>query len=79
MGRGAFRWEVERDPRQLAHGASHRGGDMQVVDAGCGDGRVCFMAATRYGARAVGLDVDAAALKNAAEVSVIMQLAARGW
>lgn len=32
-------------------------GDV-VYDLGCGDGRIPIMAATKYGARAVGVDID---------------------
>jgi predicted RNA methylase len=36
-----------------------------VYDLGCGDGRVCVMAATEFGARAVGLDTRAEAVEIA--------------
>jgi SAM-dependent methyltransferase len=29
-----------------------------VYDLGCGDGRICIMAAQKYGVRAVGIDID---------------------
>lgn len=29
-----------------------------VYDLGCGDGRICITAAQKYGARAVGIDID---------------------
>lgn len=48
-------------------------GDL-VYDLGCGDGRIVIEAAKRYGARAVGFDIDPAriqeARKNAAEAGV---------
>jgi SAM-dependent methyltransferase len=48
-------------------------GDV-VYDLGCGDGRIVIMAARRYGARAVGVDLDperiAEARRNAARAGV---------
>lgn len=34
------------------------GPDDRVYDLGCGDGRIVIAAAQRYGARAVGIDID---------------------
>jgi SAM-dependent methyltransferase len=39
--------------------------DDLVYDLGCGDGRIVVTAAKRYGARAVGFDVDPARVKEA--------------
>jgi predicted RNA methylase len=36
-----------------------------VYDLGCGDGRIAVMAATRHGARAVGVDLDPARIDEA--------------
>lgn len=33
--------------------------DDVVLDIGCGDGRVCVLAAKRYGCRAIGIELDA--------------------
>jgi hypothetical protein len=38
-----------------------------VVDLGCGDGRIPVTAATKYGCRAIGYDLDVACIKRAAE------------
>jgi SAM-dependent methyltransferase len=40
-------------------------GDV-LIDLGCGDGRICITAAKR-GARAIGIDLDAARIAEAAE------------
>jgi len=37
-----------------------------VYDLGCGDGRVAILAAKKFGARAVGVDVDATRIAEAA-------------
>ena len=37
---------------------ANTGGDDFVFDLGCGDGRVLITAATRYGARGFGVDVE---------------------
>jgi ribosomal protein L11 methylase PrmA len=34
------------------------GGDDFVIDLGCGDGRIPIAAASKYGARALGVDVE---------------------
>ena len=39
--------------------------DDLVYDLGCGDGRIVVTAAKRYGARAVGFDIDPARVKEA--------------
>jgi cyclopropane fatty-acyl-phospholipid synthase-like methyltransferase len=48
--------------------------DDVVYDLGCGDGRIVVMAASRYGARAVGVDVNPERLAegraNASKASV---------
>jgi len=36
-----------------------------VYDLGCGDGRIVIMAASRYGARAVGVDLDPERIREA--------------
>lgn len=36
-----------------------------VYDLGCGDGRIVLTAAQRYGARGLGVDIDAARIKEA--------------
>lgn len=36
-----------------------------VYDLGCGDGRICITAAQKYGARAVGIDIDPQRIKEA--------------
>jgi SAM-dependent methyltransferase len=41
-------------------------GDV-VYDLGCGDGRIVIMAATRFGARATGVDIDPALIRDARE------------
>ena len=50
------------------------GKDDLVYDMGCGDGRILIMAAKKYGARGVGIDLDpvriAEAKKNAADEGV---------
>lgn len=38
-----------------------------VYDLGCGDGRIVCIAATKYGARGVGVDIDPARIKDCAE------------
>ena len=38
----------------------------QLVDLGCGDGRICWAATQRYGATAVGVDLDATLIQQAA-------------
>ena len=38
-----------------------------VYDLGCGDGRIITMAAQKYGARAVGIDIDPQRIKEATE------------
>ncbi len=51
------------------------GPDDLVYDLGCGDGRIVVMAAKKYGARGVGIDIDpdriAEANENARHASVI--------
>ena len=37
---------------------ANTGGDDFVVDLGCGDGRVLITAASKYGARGLGVDVE---------------------
>ena len=37
-----------------------------VCDLGCGDGRICIEAARRYGARAIGVDIEAYWVEQAA-------------
>ena len=48
--------------------------DDLVYDMGCGDGRILIMAAKKYGARGVGIDLDperiAEAKKNAEQEGV---------
>jgi SAM-dependent methyltransferase len=39
--------------------------DDVVFDLGCGDGRIAILAARKYGARAVGVDVDPARIAEA--------------
>lgn len=41
-------------------------GDM-VYDLGCGDGRIVIVAASRYGARGVGVDLDPERIREARE------------
>src|SRR5687768_3463989 len=36
-----------------------------VYDLGCGDGRICITAAQKFGARAVGIDIDPQRIKEA--------------
>lgn len=36
-----------------------------VYDLGCGDGRICITAAQKYGARAVGIDIDPKRIQEA--------------
>lgn len=38
-----------------------------VYDLGCGDGRIVISAATRYGARGVGIDIDPRRIREAVE------------
>lgn len=38
-----------------------------VYDLGCGDGRIVITAATRYGARGVGIDIDPRRIREAVE------------
>ena len=45
--------------------AGTKPGDV-VYDIGCGDGRIVIMAARKFGARGVGIDIDAALLARAA-------------
>jgi SAM-dependent methyltransferase len=40
-----------------------------VYDLGCGDGRIVIMAAARFGARGVGIDIDPALLAKAEEAA----------
>jgi ubiquinone/menaquinone biosynthesis C-methylase UbiE len=41
------------------------GRDDVVYDLGCGDGKVVIAAATQYGARGVGIDIDPARIREA--------------
>ncbi len=41
-----------------------------VYDLGCGDGRVVVMAASKYGARAVGVDVNPERLAEGRENAI---------
>ena len=41
--------------------------DDIVYDLGCGDGRICCMAARDYGAKSVGVDIDPARIKDCLE------------
>lgn len=41
--------------------------DDIVYDIGCGDGRIVVMAAEKYGARSVGIDIDPARIEEAKE------------
>jgi ribosomal protein L11 methylase PrmA len=41
--------------------------DDIVYDIGCGDGRIVIMAAERYGARGVGIDIDPVRIEGAEE------------
>ena len=41
--------------------------DDIVYDLGCGDGRICCMAARDFGAKAVGIDIDPARIKDCME------------
>ena len=41
-------------------------GDV-VYDLGCGDGRICAMAAVKHRCKAVGVDIDPARIKDCAE------------
>ncbi|MBI3407399.1 MAG: class I SAM-dependent methyltransferase [Planctomycetes bacterium] len=41
--------------------------DDLVYDLGCGDGRICCMAARDYGAKSVGVDIDPARIKDCLE------------
>ena len=41
--------------------------DDIVYDLGCGDGRIVIMAALKYGARGVGIDIDPALVREAQE------------
>lgn len=43
------------------------GKDDIVFDLGCGDGRICCMAARDFGAKAVGVDIDPARIKDCME------------
>jgi SAM-dependent methyltransferase len=43
-------------------------GDV-VYDIGCGDGRIVIMAAARFGARGVGIDIDQALLTRAEDAA----------
>ena len=43
------------------------GPDDVVYDLGCGDGRIVIMAAKKYGARAVGIDIDPRRIAEARE------------
>jgi SAM-dependent methyltransferase len=43
--------------------------DDVVYDLGCGDGRVVIMAAARFGARGVGIDIDATLVDRARQLA----------
>lgn len=47
--------------------AAEVGPDDVVYDLGCGDGRVVIVAASRYGARGVGVDLDPERIREARE------------
>jgi SAM-dependent methyltransferase len=51
--------------------------DDVVFDLGCGDGRILIAAATKYGARGVGVDVDAALIERARANAVAAGVADR--
>jgi SAM-dependent methyltransferase len=46
---------------------AHVGKDDVVYDLGCGDGRIVITAATQFGARGVGIDIDPARIREARE------------
>eukprot|EP01100_Stratorugosa_tubuloviscum_P006874 TRINITY_DN290_c3_g1_i1.p1 TRINITY_DN290_c3_g1~~TRINITY_DN290_c3_g1_i1.p1 ORF type:complete len:200 (-),score=100.46 TRINITY_DN290_c3_g1_i1:171-770(-) len=41
-----------------------------VLDLGCGDGRVCIIAAEKYGARAIGIDIDEQLLDKGRKIAI---------
>jgi SAM-dependent methyltransferase len=51
--------------------------DDVVFDLGCGDGRILIAAAVKYGARGVGVDVDAALIERARAAAVAAGVADR--
>lgn len=48
-----------------------------VYDLGCGDGRIVITAAQRYGARAVGIDIDPARIREATANAVRARVGAK--
>ena len=48
-----------------------------VYDLGCGDGRIVIAAAQQFGARAVGVDIDAALIARAREAATAAGVADR--
>ena len=38
-----------------------------IFDLGCGDNRICFMAAKKFGARGVGVDIDPLRIQESRE------------
>ena len=48
----------------MLEAAGVKAGDV-VYDLGCGDGRIVITAATKFGARGVGIDIDPAMVKTA--------------
>lgn len=49
--------------------------DDVLYDVGCGDGRLLIEAATRFGVRAVGIEIDAERVRMAREAAEAAQVA----
>jgi SAM-dependent methyltransferase len=57
--------------------AAHVGPDDVVYDLGCGDGRILIMAARRFGARGVGVDLDPQRIREARQNAIRAQVSDR--